>query len=107
MTDKLVVLTTCGSEEESARLARLLVEERLAACVAVTPRIRSYYQWQGKLEENEEWALTIKTRRDLFPALLERIKATHSYQVPEVLALPVVEGNPDYLDWMQRELKQE
>ncbi len=107
MTDKLVVLTTCGSEEEAARLARLLVEERLAACAAVTPRIRSYYQWQGKLEESEEWALTIKTSRGLFSALLERIKGVHSYKVPEVLALPVVEGNPDYLDWMQRELKPE
>ena len=107
MTDKLVVLTACGSEDEAARLARMLVEERLAACVAVTPRIRSFYHWQGKLEETEEWALTIKTRRDLFPALLARIEAVHSYQVPEVLALPVVEGNPDYIDWMQRELKQE
>ena len=107
MTDKLVVLTACGSEDEAARIARMLVEERLAACVAVTPRIRSFYHWQGKLEETEEWALTIKTRRDLFPALLARIEAVHSYQVPEVLALPVVEGNPDYIDWMQRELKQE
>lgn len=107
MTDKLVVLTTCGSEEEAARLARLLVDERLAACAAVTPRVRSYYHWQGKLEESEEWALTLKTRRGLFPALLERIRAAHSYQVPEVLALPVADGNPDYLDWMERELKQE
>ncbi len=107
MTDKLVVLTTCGSEEEAARLARLLVEERLAACVAVTPRVRSFYQWQGKLEESEEWALTAKTSRALFPALLERLKNAHRYQVPEVLALPIIDGNPDYLDWMQRELKQE
>ena len=63
MTDKLVVLTTCGSEEEAERLARMLVEERLAACVAVTPRVRSYSQWQGRLEESEEWALTAKTSR--------------------------------------------
>lgn len=87
-------------------MARLLVEERLAACVAVASKVRSYYHWQGKLEESEEWALTVKTRRDLFPALLERIKQAHSYQVPEVLALPVSDGNLDYLDWMERELKQ-
>jgi periplasmic divalent cation tolerance protein len=107
MTDKVVVLSTCGSEDEAARIARLLVEERLAACVAVTTRVRSYYHWQGNLEESEEWALTIKTSRALCSALMDRLKAVHSYQVPEILALAVVDGDPDYLDWMQRELKQE
>lgn len=106
MTDKVVVLSTCGSEEEAARLARLLVEERLAACVAVSTKVRSYYHWQGNLEASEEWALTIKTSRALCPPLMERLKALHSYQVPEILVLAVVDGNPDYLDWMQRELKQ-
>lgn len=107
MTDKVVVLSTCGSEEEAARLARLLVDERLAACVAVAPRVRSIYRWEGKVEESEEWALTVKSSRALLPALMERLKSSHSYQVPEILALAVVDGNPDYLDWMQRELKPE
>jgi len=107
MTEQMVVLSTAGSEEEASRLARLLVEDRLAACVAVTPGVKSVYRWGGRMEESQEWALTIKTSRALLPALMARLKSAHSYQVPEILALTVEDGNPDYLDWMKMELKQE
>ncbi len=107
MTDKIVVLTTCSSEEEAGRLARLCVGERLAACVQILPPMRSVYRWRGALEESEERLLLIKTRRGLFEALCRRLRAAHSYEVPEILALPVVDGSADYLLWMEAELRAE
>ena len=104
MTDKIVVLSTCNSEEEARTIARGLVERRLAACVQVTPGIRSVYQWQGKVEEADEFLLVIKSRRDLFDRLQEELRRMHSYDVPEVVALPVVDGSADYLKWLDREL---
>jgi periplasmic divalent cation tolerance protein len=105
MTDKIIVFSTCASQEEADRMARELVERRLAACVAITPRIRSVYRWQGSIETSEEWGLAIKSRRELFPALHRELKRLHSYQVPEVLAVPVLDGSADYLEWMDAELK--
>jgi periplasmic divalent cation tolerance protein len=106
VTDKIVVLSSCESEEHAARLARHLVERRLAACVSVTGSARSVYHWKGEMEESTEWLLLIKTRRDLFPALRAEIAKEHSYEVPELLALPVVEGSESYLEWLDRELSQ-
>ncbi len=100
MTDKIVVLSTCNSEEEARTIARGLVERRLAACVQVTPGIRSVYQWQGKVEEADEFLLVIKSRRDLFDRLQEELRRMHSYDVPEVVALPAVDGSADYLKWL-------
>jgi periplasmic divalent cation tolerance protein len=105
MTDRILVLTTCGSAEEAYRIARAIVESRLAACVAITPGIRSIYRWQGSLEESEEWALTIKSRSDLFGPLSEEIRQLHSYETPEILALPVLEGSAQYLRWMDESLR--
>lgn len=107
MTDKIIVLTTCPSEEEAGRIARLLVEERLAACVQILPPMRSIYRWRGALEESEERLLVIKTRRGLFEDLSRRVRASHSYEVPELLAVPVVDGAEDYLAWMDAELRPE
>ena len=104
MTDKIVVLSTCHSEEEARTIARGLVERRLAACVQVTPGISSVYQWQGKVEEADEFLLVIKSRRDLFDRLQEELRRMHSYDVPEVVAVPVVDGSADYLKWLDREL---
>ena len=106
MTDKIVVLTTCGSAEEAKRIARSLVESKLAACVALTPGIRSVYRWEGAIEESEEWSLTIKSRRDLFGALDAELRRLHSYTTPELLAIPVVEGSAAYLKWMDAELRE-
>jgi periplasmic divalent cation tolerance protein len=107
MTEKIVVLSTCGSEDEAARIARHLVEARLAACVNVMPRIRSFYRWQGRIEDAEEWLLIAKTSRDRFDALRAALEAAHSYELPEVLAIPVVDGSPNYLAWLDAELSPE
>ena len=104
MTDKIVILSACDSEEQAARLARHLVELRLAACVNIVPGARSIYRWKGAIEEASEWLLVIKSRRDLFSSISSEIGKTHSYEVPELLALPVVEGAVGYLEWMDREL---
>lgn len=107
MTDKIVVLTTCPSDEEAGRLARALVEERLAACVQILPPMRSIYRWRGAVEDSEERLVLIKTRRGLFEPLSRRLRALHSYEVPEILALPVVDGGQDYLSWMDSGLRAE
>ena len=104
MTDKIVVLTACDSEDKAAELAHALVQKKVAACVNILPGARSIYHWQGKLEDAPEWVLLIKSRRDLFPQLREAIAQMHSYEVPEVIALPVVDGSEAYLAWLDREL---
>lgn len=104
MTDKIVVLSTCDSEEKASELARALVEQRVAACVNIVPGARSIYRWQGKIEDAAEWMLVIKSRRDLFEKLRQAILRMHSYEVPEVIALPVVDGSEAYLEWLDREL---
>jgi periplasmic divalent cation tolerance protein len=104
MTDKIVVLSTCASAEEAQRVARALVEKRLAACVNVMPGIRSVYRWKDAIEDEEEVLLLIKTSRGLLEELREEIERLHSYEVPEVIALSVVDGSERYLAWMTREL---
>jgi len=104
MTDKIVVLSTCASTEEAQRVARALVEKRLAACVNVMPGIRSVYRWKDAIEDEEEVLLLIKTSRGLLEELREEIERLHSYEVPEVIALSVVDGSERYLAWMNREL---
>ncbi|HEY1342494.1 MAG TPA: divalent-cation tolerance protein CutA [Bryobacteraceae bacterium] len=107
MTDKIVVLSTCASEEEAERIARALVEARLAACVNVTARVRSVYRWQGAVETADEWMLVIKSSRDRFEALRAVLEKAHSYEVPEVIALPVVDGAKNYLNWLDASLARE
>jgi periplasmic divalent cation tolerance protein len=105
MTDKIVVFSTCDSAEQAESLARHLVQERLAACVNIIQPIRSIYRWKEEIEEATEWLLIIKSRRDLLPTLRAEIEKKHSYEVPEVLALPVVDGSQGYLQWLDRELR--
>lgn len=104
MTDKILVMTTCGSSEEAERVARLLLERRLAACVNIGGPVRSLYRWKGTVEDAAEWTLTLKSRRDLFPRLREELEKAHAYEVPEVIAIPVVDGSEAYLHWMDEEL---
>jgi periplasmic divalent cation tolerance protein len=96
----VVVLVTASSAEEGARLGRALVEERLAACANVIGPIRSIYRWQGAVEEAEERLVVLKARAADVPALETRVRALHSYEVPEVLALPVTAGSAPYLAWL-------
>ena len=98
-----VVLMTAGSPEEAERLARALVGERLVACVNIVGPIRSIYHWQGKVEDSTEQLLIAKTLAGLVPRLAERVKVLHSYEVPEVLAIPVTYGWPPYLAWVESE----
>jgi periplasmic divalent cation tolerance protein len=104
MTDKIVVLSTCESKGQASKLAQHLVKKRLAACVNVFPGLESTYRWKDKIETAKEWLLVIKTRRDLFSALRTEIEQLHTYEVPEVIALPVVDGAERYLTWMDGEL---
>lgn len=104
MTDKIIVFSTCGSAEEAVKIARTLVEQHLAACVNVLPGMRSFYRWKGAIEEEAELLLIIKTSRALFDRLRAELEKLHSYEVPEVLALPIVAGSPNYLNWMASEL---
>jgi len=104
MTDKIVVLSACDSEDQARQIARHMVEKRLAACVSILPGARSVYRWKEKVEENAELLLVIKSRRDLFPTLRAELEKLHSYEVPEVIALPIVDGSEAYLRWLDREL---
>lgn len=96
----VVCLVTAASPEEAQRIARILVDERLAACVNVVPGVRSVYRWQGKVEEADELLLVIKTTRERFEALRDRVVSLHSYQVPEILALPVEDAATAYRAWV-------
>lgn len=105
MTDALVVLVTTPSAEKAAEIARALVAERLAACGNVVPGLRSIYRWEGKIEDEAEALLLLKTTRARFEALRERVLALHPYQVPEVVALPVEAGSAPYLAWIDAETR--
>jgi periplasmic divalent cation tolerance protein len=105
MTDKIVVFSTCASGDEAERLARRLVDERLAACVNVISPVRSFYRWKGAVEDSAEWLLIIKSSRSLFGSLREVLESAHSYEVPEVVAIPIVDGSPNYLSWIDQELR--
>lgn len=104
MTDKIVVFSTASSAEEAEKIARGLVDKRLAACVNVLPGLRSYYRWQGKIEDSAEVLLVIKSNREHFEELRASLEKAHSYEVPEVIAMPIVDGAQNYLNWMDGEL---
>jgi periplasmic divalent cation tolerance protein len=101
MTDCIVVLVTVGSRDEGERIAEALVGEQLAACVNVTGPIRSIYRWENDIQRDDEWLLVIKTRALQFEPLASRVRALHSYQTPEVIALPITAGSAAYLEWLR------
>ena len=101
MTDKIVVLVTCGSRKEGRTIARALVEARLAACVNVQQApVESIYRWKGSVDTAKEFLLIIKTSRARFAAVAKAVKRLHSYDVPEIIALPIEKGSREYLAWL-------
>jgi periplasmic divalent cation tolerance protein len=103
MPAPLLCLSTCPDAETAARIARVLVEEQLAACVNRVPGTASTYRWQGKIHEDAEVLLLIKTTRARFDTLRTRLAELHPYEVPELIALDIADGLPAYLDWLARE----
>ncbi len=97
------MLITAPNQDVAAALAQALVAEKLVACVSILPGVRSIYAWQGKICDNSELLCVLKTRRALFASVRDRVIALHPYEVPEIIALPLVEGNPPYLNWLQKE----
>jgi len=99
-TDKIVVLITTSSEEEAHKIAELLVNKKKAACVNIVPRVDSLFWWKDKLDSARESLLLVKTKASLFPDIVKLVKRTHSYEVPEIIALPIIDGSEDYLKWL-------
>ena len=101
MTDKLLVLTTAGSEREADKIAHALVERRLAACVNIVPRVQSVYRWEGKVESAEEFLLIVKTTRARNEQVCAAIRELHSYKLPECISIAVDGGSEEYLRWLE------
>jgi len=103
MSDYVQVLTVVERQEDAERIARSLVEARLAACVQVLGPVTSTYRWQGSIETSREWLCLAKSRAELYPQIEEAIRQIHPYQVPEILAVPILAGSASYLEWLERE----
>jgi periplasmic divalent cation tolerance protein len=103
--DYIIILVTCKDKLEAEKIAQLLLEQRLIACGNIVNPVKSFFNWQGKIDNAEECLIVMKSRMDLFGQIAEQVKSLHSYEVPEVLALPIVEGSKAYLDWMKDVLK--
>ncbi len=101
----IVVLVTAQKPESAQKIAASLVEERLAACVNIVPGVKSAYRWEGKVVEDEEQLLVIKTHDDRFDSLKKRIVELHTYDLPEVIALPIEDGHRPYLEWIEKETR--
>ena len=99
----IVVFITTSSYEEARKIADALVDLKKAACVNIVPKVSSLFRWKGKIEDVEESLMVVKTRAELFPDVVSTVKSIHSYDVPEIIALPIVEGDPDYLTWLKEE----
>jgi periplasmic divalent cation tolerance protein len=107
MTDKRIVLSTAGSQEQARKIAQYLVKQQLAACVNIVPHIESVYRWQGKMESSTEWLLLIKSTQQKFSAIRDAIGKLHSYELPECIAVAIEDGSETYLRWMDVSIKQD
>jgi periplasmic divalent cation tolerance protein len=101
MTDLVIIFCTCGTHDEALIIANSLIEARLAACVNILPPVHSIYRWQGKVETAHEVLLIVKTTQQRFPEVRDRITQLHSYDTPEVLAMPIIDGSDKYLAWFR------
>ena len=105
VTDDIVVLVTASNEDEARNIADLLIKKRRVACVNIIPRVDSVFWWQDKPDVAQESLMVIKTRSSVFNEIIALVKEMHSYQVPEIIALPIVAGNEDYLRWLKNSVK--
>ena len=103
--DTYLVITNLPDRDSAARLAHMLVEKRLAACINILSPCRSVYRWKGKIEDTEEFPMLIKTTRERYPALEAAIRAAHPYELPEIVAVPLAGGLPAYLEWVEAETR--
>ena len=104
--DNVVIFITTGTDEEAHKVANMLLNQRKVACVNILPRVSSSFWWQDKLDSAQESLLIVKTRASLVNEIVSLVRKAHSYDVPEIIALPIVGGNPDYLEWIGKEVKQ-
>jgi periplasmic divalent cation tolerance protein len=105
VTDKVVIMVTASSRRECRKIARRLIEEKLAACVNITQPIQSIYRWEGKIDYGKEFLMFIKTVRDLFPQIRAEIALVHSYHTPEIICLPIIDGSPNYMQWVAESVR--
>jgi periplasmic divalent cation tolerance protein len=103
-TGKIVIFVTASSDAEAHKIADLLLSKRRAACVNIVPAVESSFWWQGKLDSATESLLIIKTKASLLPEIVKLVKAAHGYEVPEIVAIPIIGGNEDYLKWIDAEV---
>ncbi|MCM8800900.1 MAG: divalent-cation tolerance protein CutA [Candidatus Omnitrophica bacterium] len=102
----LVIFITASCRKEAEKIAQVLLKYRLAACINIIKNINSFFWWQGKVDKAEESLLIIKTKKALFSQLISKVKAIHSYKVPEIIAIPIVKGERNYLDWLDESVRQ-
>lgn len=107
MTPYIEIHITTDSQSEAQRIGTKLVQERLAACAQISGPIQSIYEWEEKIENSEEWVLSLKSHQEFFPRLVEVIRKEHSYKCPQIIALPLVNANEDYLAWMKAAINTE
>ncbi len=105
MTDKVVIFVTVASRGEGKKIARHLVETKLAACVNISQPMESVYRWEGKIAAEREFLLIIKSTRELFPEIKAEISRIHSYHTPEIICLPIIDGSRNYLQWVSDSVK--
>ncbi len=105
VTDKIVMMVTARSRRECRKIARKLIDEKLAACVNITAPVQSIYRWEGKVTADKEFLMLIKTTRDLFPEIAAEISLIHSYHTPEIICLPIIDGSSNYLEWLAESVR--
>lgn len=101
----VVIFITCANRKEAAEVARVLVKNKLAACVNIADKVESVFRWQGKIDKAKETLLFIKSRRSKLPRIIRQVRSIHSYEVPEIIALPIISGYKPYLSWLDESLR--
>ena len=105
--ENVVIFITTGTDEEAQEVAKALLKNRDAACVNIVPKINSFFWWHGTLDSSQESLLIVKSKASLVSEIVRLVKEVHSYETPEIIALPIIGGNPDYLGWIDKEVKQD